>query len=198
MDTHEVHNSPVQQVQQVHTSVEGIVPRGEPIALAEVAVLLHPRDDVAIARVPLNRGVVLKLPAERTGEQETLVEVKQRISSGHKVALRDIAIGAPVRRYGSIIGYATQPIRRGAHVHSHNLAVGALNQVYESVWIMARRGRTRGAGRTFMGYRRPDGKAATRNYIALIGSVNCAASTIRHSRQASAPMPCAPTPMWMA
>ena len=178
MDTHEVQNStaPVQQVQTVHTIVKGIVPRGEPIALAEVAVLLHPLDDVAIARVPLNRGVVLRLP----GEQGELVEVKQRILSGHKVALRDRAIGQPVLRYEAIIGYATQPIQAGMHVHSHNLAVGALNQVYdfgvdvrpvEVVPVEQRR--------TFMGYRRPDGKAGTRNYIAIISSVNCSASTVR-------------------
>jgi len=176
MDTHK---APITPPQQVHTIVTGIVPRGEPIELNEVAVLLHPKDNVAITRVPLNRGVQLRLPATAPGNPE-IVEVTQRISSGHKVALRDIAEGQPVLRYGSIIGYATRPIGTGSHVHSHNLTVGNLKQVYEfgvdmhPVDIVPIEQR-----RTFMGYRRPDGKAGTRNYIAIISSVNCSASTTR-------------------
>jgi altronate hydrolase len=171
--------APITSPQQVHTIVTGIVPRGKPIELSEVAVLLHPEDNVAITRVPLNRGVQLRLPATASGNPE-IVEVTQRISSGHKVALRDIAEGQPVLRYGSIIGYATRPIGTGSHVHSHNLAVGHLKQVYEfgvdmhPVDIVPIEQR-----RTFMGYRRPDGKAGTRNYIAIISSVNCSASTTR-------------------
>ncbi len=173
MDKHEVQNN----VAQVHTIVKGIVARGEPIALNEVAVLLYANDDVAIARVPLNRGVVLRLPEEITGG---LIEVTQRILSGHKVALHDIAAGQPVLRYGSIIGYATQPIQAGAHVHNHNLAVGALHQIYEfGVDVRPVESVPLEQRRTFMGYRRPDGKAGTRNYIAIISSVNCSASTVR-------------------
>ena len=173
------HKTPIPFSQQVHTIVPGVVPRGKPVELSEVAVLLHPQDNVAIARVPLNRGVQLRLPMQTTGNSK-VVEVMQRISSGHKVALYDIAEGEPVLRYGSIIGYATRPIQAGSHVHTHNLGVGNLKQVYESgidmrpvnvVPIEQRR--------TFMGYRRPDGKAGTRNYIAIISSVNCSASTTR-------------------
>jgi altronate hydrolase len=171
--------APITSPQQVHTIVTGIVPRGKPIELSEVAVLLHPKDNVAITRVPLNRGVQLRLPATASGNPE-IVEVTQRISSGHKVALHDIAEGQAVLRYGSIIGYATRPIGTGSHVHSHNLAVGHLKQVYDfgvdmhPVDIVPIEQR-----RTFMGYRRPDGKAGTRNYIAIISSVNCSASTTR-------------------
>jgi altronate hydrolase len=176
MDTHK---APITSSQQVHTIVTGIVPRGKPIELSEVAVLLHSADTVAIARVPLNRGVQLRLPTTASGKPE-IVEVTQRISSGHKFALRDIAEGQPVLRYGSIIGYATRPIGAGSHVHSHNLAVGDLKQVYDfgvdmrPVDLVPVEQR-----RTFMGYRRPDGRVGTRNYIAIISSVNCSASTTR-------------------
>ena len=177
MDTHKAPITSSQQ--QVHTIVTGIVPRGKPIELNEVAVLLHSEDNVAITRVPLNRGVQLRLSTTAPGNPE-IVEVTQRISSGHKIALRDIAEGQPVLRYGSIIGYASRAIGAGSHVHSHNLAVGNLKQVYEfgvdmhPVDIVPIEQR-----RTFMGYRRPDGKAGTRNYIAIISSVNCSASTTR-------------------
>ncbi len=150
-----------------------------PVTLREVAVLLHPGDDVAIARLTLTPGLVVRLPDDAV-EGGKLVEVKQLIQPGHKLALREVAEGQPVRRYGALIGYATQPIKAGNHVHSHNLAVGNLNQEYEycvdysPIELVPPELR-----RTFMGYRRPDGKAATRNYIAVIGTVNCSASTIR-------------------
>ena len=124
MDTH---NTPITPPQQIHTITPGIVSHGKPLELHEVAVLLHPKDNVAIARIPLNRTVQLCLPSTATGKS-TVIEVTQRISSGHKVALCNIEEGQPVLRYGSIIGYATHPIQAGSHVHSHNLAVGNLQR----------------------------------------------------------------------
>ena len=171
----ETSNMPPSQIQIAKGQPSG----GEPVLLSEVAVLLHPKDDVAIARVPLNRGVVLRVASETAGGERRL-EVSQRVQSGHKLALRDIAEGQPVLRYGSIIGFATRPIQAGSHVHTHNLAVGELKQEYaygvdvrpvDYVPLEQRR--------SFMGYKRPDGKAGTRNYIAIISTVNCSASTVR-------------------
>ena len=152
---------------------------GAPIPLQDVAVLLHPRDDVAIARLTLARGVVLRLPADsRDGER--LLELKQRIQSGHKFALHQLALAAPVRRYGSIIGFATIPILPGEHVHSHNLAVGELHQHYDyGVDFHPVDYLPESQRRTFLGYKRPDGRVGTRNYLAIISSVNCSASTVR-------------------
>src|SRR5579859_749551 len=109
---------------QMQMPAHSLLPRGEAVELQEAAVLLHTQDDVAIARLPLSRGVVLRLPDGR------LVEVRQRIQAGHKLALREIAQGQPVIRYGSIIGFASEPIAAGSHVHTHNLAVGTLHQQY--------------------------------------------------------------------
>ena len=50
------------------------------------------------------------------------VVVGEAIPRGHKVALRTIAAGAPVIKYGSSIGTATAEIPAGAHVHTHNVA----------------------------------------------------------------------------
>ena len=47
-----------------------------------------------------------------------------RVPPGHKVAVRDVAKGQPVHRYNQIIGFATQAIEAGDHVHVHNLAMG--------------------------------------------------------------------------
>jgi altronate hydrolase len=164
--------------QQPTIIVKG-VRAGEVVPLQEVAVLLHPQDDVAIARVPLGRGVLLRLPKEPDGGERVL-EVRQRVQSGHKIALHAVALGEPVRRYGSIIGFASVPIEGGEHVHSHNLAVGELNQVYEyGVDVRELAFVPEEQRRTFLGYRRPDGRAGTRNYVAIISSVNCSASTVR-------------------
>jgi altronate hydrolase len=81
-----------------------------------------------------------------------------------------------VRRYGQIIGLASQDIQPGEHVHTHNLALGNLNQEYrfgvdaKPVNLVPPE-----EGRTFLGYRRADGRVGTRNYIAVISTVNCSA-----------------------
>ncbi len=149
-------------------------PRG-PVALADVAVLLHPDDEVAIAKEALLPRTVLQTVA---GD----VRVSAMIPAGHKVALRDVAEGSPIRRYGQIIGFATRPVTAGQHVHSHNLAVGegqltldyAFGEEYRPVEIVPEAER-----RTFMGYRRPDGRVGTRNYVAVLASVNCSSSATR-------------------
>ena len=152
----------------------GRTPQG-PVDLADVAVLLHPADDVAIAKQPLLPRTVL-----RAADGE--VRVEQMIPTGHKVALRDVPKDDPIRRYGQIIGFATPDVRAGAHVHSHNLAVGegglkldyAFGAEYQPVEFVPEAER-----RTFMGFRRTDGRVGTRNYVAVLASVNCSSSATR-------------------
>jgi altronate hydrolase len=142
-----------------------------PVDLDEVAVLLHPEDGVAIAKRPLAGGTVLRLPG---GE---LVRLAQLVPSGHKVSLRRVAQGDPVRRYGHVIGFATRPVEPGEHVHSHNLAVGELAldyafcAEYAPVELVPERER-----RTFPGFRRADGRVGTRNYVAVLATVNCSST----------------------
>src|SRR5919201_3252612 len=90
----------------------------------EKAILLHPDDDVAIAKAPIPAGTVLEDRTER-------IAVRCDIRPGHKVARRARAQGATVRRYGQVIGLATQGIAPGEHVHTHNLAVGEIERDYE-------------------------------------------------------------------
>jgi altronate hydrolase len=99
-----------------------------------------------------------------------------RIPFGHKLAVREISAGDPVRKFGQIIGVATQPIAPGEWVHSHNLAARELHLDY-AIASDVPPAPAAITGRTFMGYRRPDGKAGTRNYVAIISTVNCAATT---------------------
>jgi altronate hydrolase len=137
------------------------------------ALVLHPDDDVAVALMPLPAGRVLTLGG-RT------LRLGANIAAGHKIGLRDVPEGRPLRRYGQVIGFATRPVAAGDHVHSHNLAVGAMTLEYEfGTDLRAPLALPDAGRRTFMGYRRPDGRAGTRNTIAVIATVNCAAHTVR-------------------
>lgn len=103
------------------------------------------------------------------------------VPPGHKIAIGAMAEGAPIVKFGQIIGYASQPIGVGDHVHSHNCVMGAhdqnyrIGEDYRPVDYVPEAER-----RTFLGYRRADGSVATRNYIALCATVNCSATVVRH------------------
>ncbi|GAC1641469.1 MAG: altronate dehydratase family protein [Herpetosiphon sp.] len=150
----------------------------------EVAVRLDPQDDVAIAKIPLIKGTTLLC----TGMTPAQVLVQTLIPAGHKLALRAIEVGAPLRRYGQVIGFATAPIEPGQHVHSHNLAVQALELGYEiGVDLRPMVDMPIGQRRTFQGYRRSSGSVGTRNYVAVISTVNCSAHTCREIAHAFTP-----------
>src|SRR5690242_7705224 len=101
---------------------------------------------------------------------------------GHKIATRPISAGATVRKYGQVIGAATADIAPGQHVHVHNLAMSNLRASADKV--SGNRQRSERA-RSFVGYRRPDGRAGVRNYIGVLTSVNCSATVARHIAEAA-------------
>ncbi|MCR5866361.1 UxaA family hydrolase [Aquincola sp. J276] len=132
-------------------------------------IRIHANDDVVIARRQLISGTVLE------GEGVT---VSGLIPAGHKVAVRAIAAGQPVRRYNQIIGTATRPIAAGQHVHSHNLAFSHFERDY-AVGQDAQPTQYVAQPATFQGIVRSDGRVATRNYIGILTSVNCSATVAR-------------------
>jgi altronate hydrolase len=100
---------------------------------------------------------------------------------GHKVALRDIAEGAPVRKYGQVIGAATAPIAAGDHIHVHNLRFAPELQGDSTFDTHAHDAvsATDGPVPTFDGFVRDDGRVGTRNYIGIVTSVNCSATVAK-------------------
>ncbi|MGV0879003.1 altronate dehydratase family protein [Martelella sp. FLE1502] len=121
---------------------------------------LHAEDNVGIALADLKPG--------EAGANEA-------IPRGHKMALEAIPQGAFVRKYGQIIGVATVDIAAGAHVHTQNLGVGterggdAGTPEIQPIAPASTRD-------TFMGYKRPDGRVGTRNFIGILTTVNCSGS----------------------
>ncbi|MEM7318951.1 MAG: altronate dehydratase family protein [Pseudomonadota bacterium] len=100
------------------------------------------------------------------------------IPSGHKIATTAMTSGDPVRKYAQIIGYASQDIRPGEHVHTHNLSFRNTDIDYEFATDLRPVPMARKSD-TFMGYRRANGRVGTRNYIAIVTSVNCSATAAR-------------------
>ena len=100
------------------------------------------------------------------------------IPRGHKLATVSIAKGAPVLKYAQIIGYAAEDIAAGAHVHTHNLEFRNVDTDY-AFSTNLRPVTPVAEPDTFLGYRRASGRVGTRNFIAVLTSVNCSATAAR-------------------
>jgi arabinonate dehydratase len=132
-------------------------------------IRLHANDDVVIARQQLVSGTTL---------MDENVKISGLVPPGHKVATRAIAPGEPIKRYNQIIGFAKRPIAPGEHVHLHNMAMGEFTRDY-AFGADARPTQYVDSPATFMGIVRADGRAATRNYLGILSTVNCSA-TVAH------------------
>ena len=136
-------------------------------------LLLHPADDVMIARRQVLAGVPL-------GNSET--KVIGMVPAGHKAARRALSAGEPVRRYNQIIGFAKRDIRAGEHIHVHNLTIGEEGGAFERDYAFCADVRPTQYAEptaTFRGIVRADGRVATRNYIGVLASVNCSATAVK-------------------
>jgi altronate hydrolase len=142
------------------------------VPLSQVAVQLRPEDNVAVTARNLPEGLEIQY------EGSTL-KLAKRIGLGHKVALRGIKQRDAVYKYGQIIGFASEDISPGDHVHVHNVAADAFERDY-AFCRDCPPPPPAAEPRFFMGYDRGDGRFGTRNYIAVISTVNCSASTSKY------------------
>ncbi|UHL63870.1 altronate dehydratase family protein [Paralcaligenes sp. KSB-10] len=131
-------------------------------------LLLNQADDVVVALEQLIGGAPLV----------NGVTVSGLIPAGHKAAIRPIAQGQAVRRYGQIIGFASKPIAAGQHVHTHNIAIGEFDKDYRFSQDYIAQDKASPQA-TFQGIVRANGQVATRNYIGILTSVNCSATVAR-------------------
>ncbi len=133
---------------------------------------LSPRDNVAVARASLEAGATVAFEGVE-------LRLSSAVPAGHKVAVADIPEGAIVYKYGEDIGTARQPIRRGEWVHTHNLKFDVKDRDWAfSTNLNDLSDVPLAEPATFLGYPRPDGRAGTRNYIAVAGASNCAAHAV--------------------
>lgn len=128
----------------------------------------------ATLRLSPEDNVVTAIRSLETGEEGAAMLIPR----GHKMATQEIAKGDPVIKYAQIIGYAHEDIPAGTHVHSHNLDFR--NVDHEHRFASNLRPAPAAAQQdTFQGYRRATGRVGTRNYIAVLTSVNCSATAAR-------------------
>ena len=157
------------------------------------AVVIDRSDSVAVAIHPLSAGDVAVCALPDGSEEE--LPVREDIPLFHKIARADIAAGARVVKYGEYIGTATAGIPRGAHVHTHNCAStdaqrdalradGPAHPGTVTADAAPRPGApgdpaapSGAAPRTFMGYRRPDGRVGIRNHVLVLPTSICASDT---------------------
>ncbi|HTQ34079.1 MAG TPA: altronate dehydratase family protein [Stellaceae bacterium] len=132
-------------------------------------IRLNAADNVVVARADLLPGT------EIAGEN---IGVRAHVPAGHKIATAPIAAGEAVRKYGQILGFATEAIAPGDHVHTHNMAMGDFARDY-AFGIDARPVEPARDIATFEGIVRADGRVATRNYLGILTTVNCSASAAR-------------------
>ncbi|NQW12495.1 MAG: altronate dehydratase [Alphaproteobacteria bacterium] len=144
-----------------------------------LTVRLNAVDNVVTARIDLTPGV------EIAGEG---VSTTQPIPSGHKVATTAIKTGEPIRKYDQIIGFASEDIAAGDHVHVHNVEMRDFERDY-AFGVDARPTAyvSDSERATFQGFKRPGGRVGTRNYIGVLTSVNCSATAARYIAEAITP-----------
>ena len=144
----------------------------EVVPLAECALLLRPEDDVAVTTRELPAGTrVLTVARE--------LVLPGDVPRGHKLAVRDLPVGSAVHKYGQSIGRATADIAAGAHVHTHNLGMDNTGRAYEFGTAQVELPAPSGPLRTFQGYHRANGRVGTRNFVGVLSSVNCSASSAK-------------------
>ncbi|PWE53900.1 galactonate dehydratase [Metarhizobium album] len=125
-------------------------------------------------------NIVLVTDPFNPGDLADAVPAKVRIPRGHKMAMVPIEKDQPIVKYGQVIGFARETIAPGDWVHEHNVYVHTFERNYmfgeglKDTPVLPEAERA-----TFLGYRRANGKVGTRNYIAVLTSVNCSASAAR-------------------
>ena len=121
----------------------------------DFALLLREADDVAVIKRPVRAGTGLFNTSLR-------LVVSRDIPAGHKVAVKAVREGAPIKKYGQVIGFSKGDINPGDYVHTHNLIVKDFARDYDfcadakpvDYYLPERM-------RYFQGYARPGGRVGT-------------------------------------
>jgi altronate hydrolase len=148
------------------------------VPLSQVAVQLRSEDNVAVAARPIAAGAEVEFGGGR-------FVIDRRVGLGHKVALRPIKKGEAVYKYGQVIGFAGADIAAGGHVHVHNVSADAFERDYAFCRDCPPPPPRPAQLRTWQGYDRGPGRPehqryGSRNYVAVISTVNCSASTNKY------------------
>mgnify|MGYP001310354820 FL=1 len=136
-----------------------------------IVIRIHKNDNVVTAKSDIDINISI---------HEENVNTNQHIPMGHKVATQNISKGDAIIKYDTMIGIAKENIKIGDHVHVHNTGMVDSKKDYQfSQGCKNNEVLPESERATFMGYRRPNGKVGTRNFIGIISSVNCSATVCK-------------------
>ena len=134
------------------------------------AIRLNSGDNVAVALREIASGIALP---------DSNVVTRDIVPAGYKVAMQDISQDEPILKYRITVGFAKTDLPAGTMLHSHNVEFREFDRDYRysedyqplELLPLAERA-------TFQGYLRDDGRAGTRNFIAIVSTVNCSATVV--------------------
>ena len=137
---------------------------------ASNAVLLNDEDNIIIAIKNMKAYQHLK---------DFDITLDAPILSGQKIARVNIAKDSPIYKYGTIIGFADSDLSKGQVLTNSNVIFKEFGREHEycSKYLPTRFVNS-SSERTFAGYKRTDGRVGTRNFIAVVSTVNCSATVV--------------------
>ena len=133
---------------------------------------IHPEDNVVVCLQEMKKGDCITLSDGRN------IEVTDDVPAGHKLAIKDIANGENVVKYGYAIGHTTEDVSAGRWVHTHDTKTnleGILEYKYQPDIESIEKKKSQMATRkgTFKGFVRANGKVGIRNEIWILPTVGC-------------------------
>lgn len=148
------------------------------VPLTQFAVHLRPQDNVAVATKPIPTGTELQINGHT-------ITAASAVRMGHKLAVQPVKEGDAISKYGQVIGFAARDIKPGEHVHVHNVKLGTFERDYAFATDVPSPLPPPAEYRSFMGFDRGTSRLehqryGTRNYVAVISTVNCSASTSKY------------------
>jgi galactarate dehydratase len=129
-----------------------------------------------------NVAIVVHSGGVRSGDLlDNGITLVDDVPQGHKVALHHLPAGAPILRYGEVIGHAARDIARGQWVHEGLVNIPEPPQLAEIPLTVHPAGPVDPLeGYGFEGFRNPDGSVGTRNILGICTSVQCVAGVANH------------------
>ncbi len=141
----------------------------EAVPISEYAIIVNPIDNVAVVKKETEEGLEVRLPDNR------IVRVSFAVPPGHRFAIREIPAGEFVLQYGQPIG-TSLGIAQGDHITHVNMSdeVPIVRDIPDSLATPPPDYLPPEERAMFMGFRRPDGRVGTRNYVLIVPTSMCA------------------------
>ena len=130
----------------------------------KLVIRLNPKDNVVVALQPLKKGTVL---------DDYRVTLLEDIPQGHKICIQKVNSGGNIIKYGSPIGHAIEEIASGSWIHTHNMKTNLSTKLSYQYKPEKNNNPFKLENKTFLGYRRRNGKVGVRNDLYIVPTVGC-------------------------